>query len=301
MRTHSLFTVLLILISINVKTFSQVSQYMDKDENIHLLGHIDRKDLKVAPFDAWYEKVYADYELDENGLQKINEHYSKDINVKIYLGTWCGDSKREVTRFLKIMDQSKIKEENVELICLDARSESYKQGPEREEKGLNIHRVPTFIFYKNEKEVARIVESPNTSLETDIAQIYAGMPSIANYRVANYIGELFEEFSLPEVDSILTAKVKKLRRSVFSESELNTYGYVLKAANEIEKAIVVFKLNTLFYPESANCFDSLGEAYKENGDTGLAFENYMYSLQLDKTNGHAVKMIKDLMVQGGSE
>ena len=86
------------------------------------------------------------------------------------------------------------------------------------EVGLNIHRVPTFLFYENKKEIARIVELPNNTLEMDIAQIYAGMPSTPNYRVANYIGELFEKYPVSEVDSILVKGVKKLKRKVYSES-----------------------------------------------------------------------------------
>lgn len=40
-----------------------------------------------------------------------------------------------------------------------------------EEWGLQILRVPTFIFYKNGKEQHRIIESPNRSLELDMLQI----------------------------------------------------------------------------------------------------------------------------------
>tara|TARA_B110000305_G_scaffold166436_1_gene184047 strand:- start:71 stop:229 length:159 start_codon:yes stop_codon:yes gene_type:complete len=32
--------------------------------------------------------------------------------------------------------------------------EHYKQGPNGEEKGMQIHRVPTFIFKRNGKEIA---------------------------------------------------------------------------------------------------------------------------------------------------
>ena len=42
------------------------------------------------------------------------------------------------------------------------------------EKGLNITNVPTFIFYKNGKEVNRIVESPRVSLEQDMIDIING-------------------------------------------------------------------------------------------------------------------------------
>jgi len=47
---------------------------------------------------------------------------------------------------------------------------------------------------------------------------------------------------------------------VFSEAEFNFWGYRLLQRGEIEKALEVFKLNADLYPESANVYDSLGEA-----------------------------------------
>jgi hypothetical protein len=39
---------------------------------------------------------------------------------------------------------------------------------------LNIVRVPTFIFYKNNSEAGRIIEVPKTSLEQDMVNILSG-------------------------------------------------------------------------------------------------------------------------------
>jgi len=44
------------------------------------------------------------------------------------------------------------------------------------EKDLNITNIPTFIFYKNGKEMHRIVESPMESLEKDMLKIITGQP-----------------------------------------------------------------------------------------------------------------------------
>jgi len=61
----------------------------------------------------------------------------------------------------------------LEIIAL-YNGEKTKQGPNGEEKGMGIHRVPTFIFEQGGKEIARIVEDPATDFETDIAQIALG-------------------------------------------------------------------------------------------------------------------------------
>jgi hypothetical protein len=39
---------------------------------------------------------------------------------------------------------------------------------------LDIQRVPTFIFYKNNIEAGRIIENPETSLEQDMVKILTG-------------------------------------------------------------------------------------------------------------------------------
>ena len=57
---------------------------------------------------------------------------------------------------------------------------------------------------------------------------------------------------------------------------------------------MIFELSTLLFPDSSNAFDSLGEAYYENGDTAMAMTNYKHSIALDPRNKNAKKMIKAL-------
>jgi peptidylprolyl isomerase len=66
-----------------------------------------------------------------------------------------------------------------------------------------------------------------------------------------------------------------------SESDMNTFGYRLLSKKRFAEAIAVFKLNVEGYPQSANVYDSLGEAYAAHGDTQLAIESYRKALELD--------------------
>jgi tetratricopeptide (TPR) repeat protein len=294
------YTCLLFLLLFSTYAFTQSLSYEDQNGNKHLLGNIERSDLEEEPYLKWFEQVYDSYNIDSAALQKINQFHSDQIEIKIYLGTWCGDSKREVSRFYKILDQSKIEEKQIELIALDNRSEKYKQGPNREEQGLNIHRVPTFVFYENGEEIARIVESPANSLEKDIAQIYAGLAPSPNYLVANYMGRFLDNRTITEADSFIVKNTRYFKRRVKNEGELNTMGYVLLAAKEIEKARVIFKLNTLLFPESSNAYDSLAEAYKEAGDYKKAIEYYMKSYALNPDNDNALQMIQEMVSNSNS-
>jgi CubicO group peptidase (beta-lactamase class C family) len=81
----------------------------------------------------------------------------------------------------------------------------------------------------------------------------------------------------------------------FGESELNTLGYrLLYGDKKPNDAVAIFRLNTAEHPASSNAFDSLGEAYSQNGQKDLAIQSYQTAVKLDSTNGHAVSMLKQL-------
>lgn len=80
----------------------------------------------------------------------------------------------------------------------------------------------------------------------------------------------------------------------FREQQLNSLGYQLLKMNKIKEAIEIFKVNVEVYPQSANVYDSLAEAYMTNGDKDLAIRNYERSLELDPKNTNAAEMLKKL-------
>lgn len=80
----------------------------------------------------------------------------------------------------------------------------------------------------------------------------------------------------------------------FDEDELNTLGYELIRANKLKDAIRILQLNAETYPRSSNVYDSLGEAYMDDGNKALAVANYQRSLQLNPKNGNAVVMLQKL-------
>ncbi|WP_045689913.1 alpha/beta fold hydrolase [Hymenobacter sp. AT01-02] len=79
-----------------------------------------------------------------------------------------------------------------------------------------------------------------------------------------------------------------------SESDLNSWGYSLLRQGEKQKALEVFKLNTVLYPRSGNAFDSLAEAYLNAGNKDLARMNYQKSLELNPKNTNAAEVLKKL-------
>jgi Flp pilus assembly protein TadD len=80
----------------------------------------------------------------------------------------------------------------------------------------------------------------------------------------------------------------------FDEDQLNTLGYELLRTHKFPEAIRIFQLNVEAYPQSGNVYDSLAEAYMNNGDRPQAIANYQKSLELNPKNHNAVKMLQKL-------
>jgi tetratricopeptide (TPR) repeat protein len=86
----------------------------------------------------------------------------------------------------------------------------------------------------------------------------------------------------------------------FGENSLNSFGYELLRNNDTAGAIAAFNLNTEEFPESANVWDSLAEAYMKSGDMKLAEKYYEKSLALDPKNQNAKDMLKKIREGGGN-
>lgn len=89
-------------------------------------------------------------------------------------------------------------------------------------------------------------------------------------------------------------KSKQFDSYNFIENELNDLGYGLLNASKIKEAIEILKLNVEIFPQSANVYDSLGEAYMRDGDKEQALVNYQKSADLNPNNTNAIEMLKKL-------
>jgi CubicO group peptidase (beta-lactamase class C family) len=81
------------------------------------------------------------------------------------------------------------------------------------------------------------------------------------------------------------------------EGSLNLFGYRLLFSGKGSDAVDVLLKNTKEYPQSANAFDSLAEAYAKTGQKDLAIQNYEKTLQMNPKNPNAVEQLKKLKGQ----
>lgn len=139
-----------------------------KKNNEMLVGYCNRDgfvDVKCN-FDSSFRAEYTIYHADKASMEKLAKKM-KGIKVTMVMATWCGDSKEWVPRFYKIMDQLDFNYKKLTVISVD-RS---KKAPGTIVETLNIEKVPTFIFYRKNTEIGRIIEVPANLLEKDILQI----------------------------------------------------------------------------------------------------------------------------------
>jgi thiol-disulfide isomerase/thioredoxin len=78
------------------------------------------------------------------------------------------------------------------------------------------------------------------------------------------------------------------------EDGFNGLGYSYLTKGKLAEGTAVLQWNVQLFPQSANAYDSLGEAYVRSGDGPLALANYKKSLELDPKNDNAAKFIAAL-------
>ncbi|WP_264536673.1 alpha/beta hydrolase-fold protein [Flavobacterium sp. N1736] len=132
---------------------------------------------------------------------------------------------------------------------------------------------------------------------------------IGEYDALRFIFEFYKlkiydsELKNPDfkLDSLLVAHYKNVSENMGyivkpGESQINNLGYQMMGAKQLAKAETLFKLNTTNYPESANCYDSLGDLYLEKGDKAKAIEAFKKALTLKaipETKEKLEKLLKE--------
>jgi thiol-disulfide isomerase/thioredoxin len=129
----------------------------------YLSGPVTEAQIReVKIFDLYAER----YKPDPETISKLNA-VEDSILVDVFMGMWCHDSKREIPAFFKVMHSI----DNPLITANYTALEYKKRGPKEIIKANNIKRTPTFIIYKNGKEVGRIIEEVKISVESDLYEI----------------------------------------------------------------------------------------------------------------------------------
>lgn len=141
---------------------------IDPDLNREILiGWVDRAGIASKDFLENGQEKYDAYTSDNESIKYLKDAFSADkkLHVLVVFGTWCGDSKANVPDFFKVADQANITK--VKYLAVNRK----KKAGDIDMSKLDIQFVPTFIVYKGDVEIGRIIESPSYTLEHDLVEM----------------------------------------------------------------------------------------------------------------------------------
>jgi CubicO group peptidase (beta-lactamase class C family) len=158
-----------------------------------------------------------------------------------------------------------------------------------------------FIYPKDDLSIVVLTNLMGASPERiidELAGYYIPEMHAANgFGLASAVKKLRTELlkqGFNKAEAVAASLKKKDPSFTLNENALNAWGYQLLSEKEAAKALSVFKLNTVLFPQSANAHDSLGEIQEIMGDKNAALVNYRKSLSLNPENKNAENRIKDL-------
>lgn len=264
-----------------------------KDDRVAemLLGHCSRTSLMEAPYKEWFAKNYSEYAVDSASANELSKMLH-DKTFVVFMGTWCGDSKREVPRLIKILDYCSVPDSSLKLIMVDYRDGAYKQSPQHEEKGLNIFRVPTIIIYSGKNEVGRIIEFPKQSLEKDLLSILRKEAYSPNYSGGYAFLRKLDGMPINKLNRDSAVIIQSLQPTIRNSFELASIGHILLDQRKKSKSLFVYNLNKDLFPNAANSWNGLARVYFSLEKKQQASDALVKALSLDPNNDES-KRLKD--------
>lgn len=171
LRSVVLLPVLLLLIpSSACAAGGEEAEASASDEEV-LTGRVTREEIEAA-HPEWVGAT-VDAEIDEEAATAL-AGVEPGAEVTVFLGTWCSDSRREVPRFWRALDQvAGLVPFEVGYVAVD-RS---KEEPAELVAGQALRYVPTFVVRRGGDEVGRVVESAPNGIETDLLTLLTGEAS----------------------------------------------------------------------------------------------------------------------------
>ena len=139
-------------------------------EEAVLVGPTTREKVEASP--EWVQ-AEVDARPDAGAAQGLGA-VEPGAEVTVFLGTWCGDSRREVPRFWKALDtEGGAVPFQVRYVGVD----HDKKQPADLLKENDVRYLPTFIVRRGGHEVGRIVETSPHGVEQDLLALLTGKAS----------------------------------------------------------------------------------------------------------------------------
>ena len=129
-----------------------------------IIGHTTYENI-LNHFDDW--RAVADTVTVDSAVVQQFKAIREPVHILLFLGTWCGDSRRGVPPFMAVFRAAN--NPNLKLDIIGVTRD--KEDPEGLAPRYGIERVPTFVILKDGKEIARLVEFPQKTFAQDFIDV----------------------------------------------------------------------------------------------------------------------------------
>jgi thiol-disulfide isomerase/thioredoxin len=258
-----------------------------------LVGSVTRADLQKAPFAEWFETQYSRYEPKAADIDQLRGPL-QGVSVEAYFGTWCGDSRRQIPRVIKLLDLAGFSEQRLSMVALSDRPMQFKQAPGNPEARRYVHRTPTFVFVRGGVEIGRIVETPVTSIEADLLGILDGEEPTPKYGAEAWVNRLLADLPVAEAEKALLAGGPEVLKRGDPDSLWHYAEQDLLKNGRAREARAVLDLHLKLNPKSVMGYILLSEALTSLGRKAEAIEAIDRALAIEPANGRALRAAEKL-------
>ena len=161
---------------------------------------------------------------------------------------------------------------------------------------IDVPRQCGFVYFTNStnglsiaRQFADLLPGTHNALALLNYPAYNSPVALARARIARAVRAKGIDAALAEYRDLAEAD-----SSATPETLLNDLGYYLLDQSRVDDAIRAFRANIAAYPESANVYDSIGDAYLAGGHRTAARDAYRRATELDSTRVRAKTLADSL-------
>jgi thiol-disulfide isomerase/thioredoxin len=149
---------------LNAQDFQRIID--KKTDRLMLTGRISFDDIRNESAFGWFDRGASTYDYNKMVAENLERFYAP-YHFVVFMGTWCGDSQDIIPKLYTVLKNSHFDFHALTMYAVDRDKKTLND----EAKNYNITLVPTIIVLHGNREVGRITESVQASIEHDLLAI----------------------------------------------------------------------------------------------------------------------------------
>lgn len=160
-----IFLVLIMILTVQFAGAQDHVRELDRKTDKPILrGKLTFKDIMKESTCSWFEEGVEAYTPNAAAIEELSTVW-KNYRFVVFMGTWCEDTRNLLPKFYKVLLDANISMDAIVVYGVNRA----KQSLQDEQKFYKITNVPTIIVLHQKREVGRIVENVNTTVEEELA------------------------------------------------------------------------------------------------------------------------------------